>query len=355
MSAVYPWTDVPRRVREWWAAADRTATAVQQMLPYADALAEAIGARRVRVAVHRGLLGAFRLDADRASSVFVGLPAVGGSPDPQLSELSELVRAALGVPVVYFPHVSCATVPGLASWRRLDSPVISWADRGRDLLDRVRSRRGSRADRQWRRFDSAGLTVASAKGAAAVAVVDAVERRSWKAACGQSMHYRDRQFELYSGLLDRGLVTLDVAWHGSKPVAYRLDARTGRTVACLKWSFDENYRRCSPGFYLLTTGLVRRWGPVELDWIDLFGSPDTLKDLVASGAAPRYDLAWPPGHEAAVVRAERVAFDGATRANHAAGCGVRHLYLGERLVTDNGHRDETHHSGWSSRPDGGPA
>ncbi|MGI9001655.1 MAG: GNAT family N-acetyltransferase [Pseudonocardia sp.] len=328
VSAVYRWADLPEPVREWWAGADGVATAVQQTLGYADAFAAAIGSHRVHVAVHRGLLGAFRLDVGRASCVFVGRPVLGDLRESSLCELAELVGTAVEVPVVYFPHVASAAASGLASWRRLDSPIVTWADRGRDLPDRVRRRYGSRADRQWRRFETAGLTAAPVSGAEAISVLDTIERRSWKAACGQSMHDRDQQFELYSGLLDRNLVTLDVVWHGRRPVAYRLDARTGRTVACVKWSFDEDYRRCSPGFSLLTRGLVCRWGAVELDRIDLFGSPDTLKDVVASGAVPRYDLAWPPGPAAAALCAERSAFDRAARDNHVARRGVRYLYQG---------------------------
>ncbi|MGH3936172.1 MAG: GNAT family N-acetyltransferase [Pseudonocardiaceae bacterium] len=325
---MYRWVDLPEPVRQWWARADQAANAVQQTLGYADAVAAAVGSNRVHVAVHRSLLGAFRQDEGKASSVFAGRPVLGGPPDSQLCELAELVRAALDVPVVYFPHVTSAAVSGLASWRRRDSPTVTWTEQGRDLPERVRRRYGSRADRQWRRFEAAGLTTAPVSGAAAVAVLDTIERRSWKAMCGQSMHDRDQQFELYSGLVDRNLVTLDVAWHGRRPVAYRLDAWTGRTVACVKWSFDEDYRRSSPGFYLLTQGLTRRWGPVELDLIDLFGSPDTLKDMVASGAVPRYDLAWPPGPAADALRAERSAFDHAAQDNHTTRRGVRHLYQG---------------------------
>lgn len=327
-SAVYRWADLPEPVREWWARADQAANAVQQTLEHADAFAAAVGSNRVHVAVHRGLLSAFRQDEDRAICVFAGRPVLGGPPDSHLCELAELMRAALDVPVVYFPHVTSAAVSGLTSWRRRDSPTVTWAEQGRDLPERVRRRYGSRADRQWSRFEAAGLTTAPASGAAAVAVLDTIERRSWKAMCGQSMHDRDQQFELYSGLLDRNLVTLDVAWHRRRPVAYRLDARMGRTVACVKWSFDEDYRRSSPGFYLLTQSLVRRWGTVELDLIDLFGSPDTLKDMVASGTVPRYDLAWPPGPAADALRAERSALDHAAQDNHTARRGVRHLYQG---------------------------
>ncbi|MGH3941044.1 MAG: GNAT family N-acetyltransferase [Pseudonocardiaceae bacterium] len=327
-STVYRWSDLPEPVREWWARAGRAANTVQQTLGHADAVAAALGSNCVHVAVHCGLLSAFRQHEDRASCVFAGRPILGGPPDSRLRELAELVRTALGAPVVYFPHVTSAAASGLVSWRRRDSPTVTWTEQGRDLPERVRRRYGSRADRQWRRFQAAGLTTAPASGTAAVAVLDTIERRSWKAMCGQSMHDRDQQFELYSGLLDRNLVTLDVAWHGRRPVAYRLDARMGRTVACVKWSFDEAYRRSSPGFYLLTEGLVRRWGPVELDLIDLFGGPDTLKDMVASGAVPRYDLAWPPGSAADELRAERSAFDHAARDNHTASRGVRHLYQG---------------------------
>jgi CelD/BcsL family acetyltransferase involved in cellulose biosynthesis len=140
------------------------------------------------------------------------------------------------------------------------------------------------------------------------------------------MNHRDNQFDLYAYLLRHGLSSLDVVWSATRPIAYRLDAHLGRTVMCLKWSYDEEYRRCSPGFYLLTKRLVQRWGDTDLDSIDLFGSPDRLKDLISTDRVARFDLAWPPGPAVDALRAERTGFDRQVRENHQAGRGVRQLY-----------------------------
>lgn len=98
-------------------------------------------------------------------------------------------------------------------------------------------------------------------------------------------------------------------------------------MTCLKWSYDEAYQRHSPGFYLLTKRLVQRWGGTDLDSVDLFGSPDRLKDLLSTHQAARFDLAWPPGPAADELRAERTEFDHRVWENHQAGHGVRHFYV----------------------------
>jgi hypothetical protein len=327
-SAVFQWSDLPAEVSTWWRWASNGADAIQHTIDYTDAFASAVGMNRVYVAIHDGLLSAFLDEDDRASCLFGRVPALGPLGKADLCGMATMVRDALRSPIVYFPHVHNRLSPRFRSWRRRACPIVSWAQRGSDIPARVRRRYGSRAARQWLRFEAEGLTIARPAGIDAVKALDVIERRSWKAECGQSMHDRGRQFELYSGLLTRGLVSLDVAWDGQRPIAYRMDTRRGSNVACLKWSFDEEYRRCSPGFYLLTHGLVRRWGQEPLGAIDLAGSPDTLKDLVASDAIPRYDLAWPPGAAADALCTERLVFDRTTETNYLAGRGVRHLYLG---------------------------
>lgn len=333
---VHRWRDLPPDVLERWRAWP-DADFVHQSADYAAAVDA--GADPVHVAVHNGLISAFVVRGQRADCLFTDRPYAGGGETADragrdFAGLADAVRSELGVGLVYFPLLGSAAADsarsaGFAAWERLPSPYVGWSDRGAGLAARVRDRYGSRADRQWRRFDGAGLTTRTVTGAAAVEVLDRVERASWKTSAGQSMHHREDQFALYSGLIERGAAELDAVYDGSTPVAYRLDTRAGGVVACLKWSYDERYRRYSPGFHLLTTGLVRRWSGTRLERVDLFGSPDLLKRLIATGERRRFDLAWPDGPAAADLRRERTAFDATIRAAYEAGHGIRRHYLSE--------------------------
>jgi hypothetical protein len=330
-TAVHRWGDVPHALLDRWSAWPG-ARFVHQTADYAAAAAA--GADPVYVAEHRGLISSFTVGRGRAVCLFTGRPTTGEAAGDDLVDLARAVHRELDVALVYFPYLDAAVARAAEAcaflvWERTASPFIDWSDRGVGLAARVRERYGSRAERQWRRFASARLTTVAVTGTAAVEVMDRVESASWKASAGQSMHEREDQFALYSGLIERGAAELAVVYDDSTPAAYRLDTGAGRVVACLKWSYDERYRRYSPGFQLLTTGLADRWSGADLEHIDLFGSPDLLKDLVATGERRRFDLAWPDGEAARQLRRERTAFDAETRAWHEAGRGVRRRYLPE--------------------------
>ena len=308
--AVYRWCDVPQEVLERWRAWP-DADFVHELPEYSAAVAS--GSDPVYVAVYGDLVSAFAVRGLWAECLFTDRQYAGEGHD--FAGLADAVRSELGVPLVYFPLLGSAAArrgrsAGFAVWERLPSPYVGWSDRGAGLMSRVRERYGSRADRQWRRFENAGLTVATVAGKPAIEVLDRVERASWKTATGQSMHERGDQFALYCVLIERGVADLEVVYDGTFPVAYRLDTKIGRVVACLKWSYDDRYRRFSPGFHLLTTDLVRRWSGVDLARVDLFGSPDLLKRLVATGERRRFDLAWPDGSAAQDLRLVSAAADG---------------------------------------------
>jgi hypothetical protein len=235
--------------------------------------------------------------------------------------------------VVHFPLVDddstsarlLAAVPEVSSWERVGSPIVDWSDGGRDLWDRVRSCLGSQADRKRRRFERA-LSVRRLLHAEAVEGVEAVERKSWKAAAGIDLKSWPGQFEYFAELLRAGVAEASVAFHGQEPAAYRLECQHGSAVYVLKWSFDEAFRWYSPGFYLLTRGLVERWGEVELSYVHLVGHPDSLKAVVETGRRRRRDFAWPGSAAARLLEASAREYD-ARRENHlATGRGLRHFF-----------------------------
>ncbi len=319
----------------WQELFDRAGAGVHQSPGYAEAVQHASPNRALYAIFAAGAIGAFEVDRGRATSLLGSRPLLSEAPiaPADLLSLTAALAERMGAQLVYFPNLvepsfarSSEIGESLVTWERLPSPYVDLAELNpSSLWERVCSRYGSRAERQRRRFENAGLEVRMLAGEEAIAAVSTVERNSWKARAGESMHQRGNQFALYSELLRSSLAQLVVAFDDELPVAFRLDARTGASLQCLKWSYDEAYRGCSPGFYLLTYALPHTLPP-GIERIDLFGSPDLLKDLLADGAVPRMDVAWPAGDRARALRDERRRHDRKMETAHAEGRGVRTLY-----------------------------
>jgi Acetyltransferase (GNAT) domain len=310
-------------------------TVVLQSPVYSQALDAARNDGAVWVCASRHFLAAFFVTGTIATGIFTSAPALA-EPEQGPHVFEAALRHLLcesTAELVYLPHLEeplwrGSLGPQAISWPRPPRPIIDWTDRGAGLWRRVERRLGSQARRRQRKFERRGLLCTILNANEAVSAVDAVERNSWKARALQSMHHRAGQYALYTRLIRAGLVETAVVMDGQRPVAFRLDSRVHSRVACLKWSYDEDYQQTSPGFYLMTTALVNRWREEDIELIDLFGSPDTLKELVQTNMVPRFDLAWPRNRLAFEVKRERCSHDVRTLAALRAGIGLKRLYLG---------------------------
>jgi hypothetical protein len=93
-------------------------------------------------------------------------------------------------------------------------------------------------------------------------------------------------------------------------VAYRIDSQTKEILYVLKWSYDEKYTDCSPGFYLLTVDLFKKYSQKQFEYIDLYGSPDMLKNLLETNRLERLDICYSTDpNEVEIIRNERIKFD----------------------------------------------
>jgi hypothetical protein len=319
----------PAQVRRWQEMYERTGTRVHQSPAYARAVSAA--GSRVVVAMGSNVAAAFACGATACSAIGGDEPALSeaGPRNVLLMSVVTAVRQATGLPV-YLPlvgerYAALAAHHEYLSWQRPPNSVIDWTSRGSDLWDRARERGTSQLDRKRRLVERYGLVLEfAASGEAAVRDMLAVDDRSWKAARGQSMRQRGNQSELYGRLLRDGTVCATFLRDGAAPVAFRLDSRTSDRVTCLKWSYDESYRRYSPGVYLLTEGLTRTWSHHRLRVVDLFGGPDTLKDLLHTHRVPRVDV-WCGDPVLGAERArDRLALDERVRQARDDGGGLRH-------------------------------
>ena len=304
---------------------------------YGSSYARAFPDRQVEVVPllgrAQGPTSTFQVCDGVATSVTPVAPWDGEGSVPSRADLDR-ARQRLGVEVLWYPLMSTdvpatralAAVEGVLVSERRPSPVIDWTCGGRELWSRVRNRLGSRAERRRRAFERAGLRfVDIVEPERAVSFVAEVERRSWKAAAGQDMISRE-QLALYATLLRDGVLRATAVMDADRPVAFRLDGLAGDTLYCVKWSYDDAYRKTSPGFMLITCDLAERYADAPLARVDLFGGPDSLKDAVTTSSRHRVDIAWPGGVRAAELARCGRAHDARVAVHLAAGGGLRHLY-----------------------------
>lgn len=322
--------DADRRAR-WQAAFDRSGTRLQQSPAYAEALNAA--GYQVGLVEEAGVWGVFTRNAECWTAVCNDVPFLSTEPltAARLAAVTTRLRHETGLsvylPLVGTEYATAADGPGWLVWSRPPNSLVDWSAQGQDLRERVRARGGSQPERKVRLVRRDGLTMDYARvGDQAVVEMLAVDDRSWKAACGDSMRLRGSQWLLYGQLLRQGAIEACFLRAGDRPVAFRLDSRVKDRVACLKWSYDLADRRYSPGTYLLTEGLCRRWSDRGIRVIDLCGGPDPLKDLLYSERSGRVDL-W-CGDSAAGRRkaAEREALDARVAAARDEGRGLRRAF-----------------------------
>jgi len=250
-----------------------------------------------------------------------------------ISEVLINIKRSLGVKALYFPllyhdldttRILLNTTQKITLHRR-PSSVIDWTYRGQDLWDRCVKRLGNRAKRRFKAFERAELCIETLEGEPAVEAIGRIEHESWKSTYGQDMHTRG-QFDYYRSLIMSGTVKVRTVRKDDKWVAYRLDNQVRDTVFCLKWSYNENFRKFSPGFALIAQDIETCYRDRELKQIDLYGSPDQLKDSVSTDYRTRIDLIWPQCSETQSILQERARHDIINEKVYRSGQGIRAAY-----------------------------
>ncbi len=214
-----------------------------------------------------------------------------------------------------------------ALYDRLSSPIINGELKKETMWRRVVERYGSRAERQRKLFDSM-LHVESFTGVDVSEYLTQVEKKSWKKIYNQDMLSRDNQIVYYSQIIKSGLAKVSFAFTEKKiPVAYRITVNVNNILYVLKWSYDEAFKKYSPGFYLLTIDLFSSVDDIKYEYIDLYGSPDKLKDLMQTEKLARVDVYWSENpKEVCLISQERLAHDTKVNYNYKSDHGVSYLF-----------------------------
>jgi len=81
-----------------------------------------------------------------------------------------------------------------------------------------------------------------------------IASKSWKAKVGTAISSTDKRKDYWQALLlrfsQRGRVRIWILWLNGKPIAFEHHIIYQNRVYSLKWGYDQEYQRISPGFLL---------------------------------------------------------------------------------------------------------
>jgi len=210
------------------------------------------------------------------------------------------VKKQLKAKILYFPLIYMVDIytkyllkiDNCYHWNRLPSSIIN-GDYSEDIIwERLISRYDSRAEKQKKIFEK-NLSCKMLTGSNYCDQITRIEINSWKRKYHQDMLSRDNQIAYYSHIVESGLANITFAYNPEEiPIAFRIDTISNNILYVIKWSYDENFKKYSPGFYLLTVDLFRSYKGRRFKFIDLYGSPDLLKNLIENNRLKRIDVCF---------------------------------------------------------------
>lgn len=155
-------------------------------------------------------------------------------------------------------------------------------------------------------------------------ILSSIEKESWKNTFGKDLYTNYNKLLYYNELIDKGLAEIAVAFFNEMPVAYRIDAIKDNVVTQLKTSFNEKYKKYSPGAYLTIYDMYCRFK--NYDIIDLYGSPNLVKNLVETKRVERYDFCYGNINTIEQLKTERQNWDMKNFKIFKNGQGIKNVY-----------------------------
>ena len=268
---------------------------------------------------------------------FKGIPFLSPKNiDPHTIEIFlQKAKFGLSASTLYFPLIFRTSSASFESkdrdlfyiYERLPDQIIKPPFLQKEIWKRVKKRYGSRAERQKTKFEK-NLYIKTFTKINIMEKLVNVESNSWKRLYKQDMISRDNQIEFYNHLVRTGLAEITLAYNDKgRPIAFRIDVEINKILYVLKWSYDNDYKKYSPGFYLLTVDLFKRHREAKFEYIDLYGSLDNLKALIKTDELERVDIILSDcPKEAKQISEKKLAYDTKVRNNYKNRNGIQKLF-----------------------------
>ena len=140
-------------------------------------------------------------------------------------------------------------------------------------------------------------------------IIKEIEKNSWKYEKKQDMITKEQQLIYYNELIKQGIAEIAVAYSKDedKPIAYRIDAIYNNRIHVLKNSYNKEYKKYSPGTYLLIYDLYNSYR--NYDYIDLYGGPGLAKQMIETRIINRYDMFYGNKKYLEPIKSNRIHWD----------------------------------------------
>jgi len=277
-----------------------------------------------------------KIDSDIWECFFQGSPVLASRITKQQTIVNFLreIKSRLSANTLYFPLIYTNDPFSMVfcnkdffhTHKRLPTQIIEPPLDYRVIWERVRTRCGSQADKRKERFEKS-LYVRELTGLDVKRELAAVELKSWKHPCRQDMFSRDNQIDFYNYLIKSALAKITFVYYDNLPIAFRIDTIIKKVVYVLKWSYNQEYKKYSPGFYLVTTDLFERSNNTKNLYVDLYGSPDHLKSLLKTTEVERFDAILTSDPKTAEkIACKKTLYDKRIINNYKQGRSIKSLF-----------------------------
>lgn len=153
-----------------------------------------------------------------------------------------------------------------------------------------------------------------------------IESNSWKKEKKQDMTTKIEQLNYYNKLVEQGIASIAVAYEKNTNdlVAYRLDAIYSNKISVLKNSYKEEYKKYSPGSYMLLYDLFYKYPYFE--YVDLYGGPGLAKQMIETDRINRFDFIIGDNNIIKDLESKRKKWDKKNYDNYIDGNSIKEVF-----------------------------
>jgi len=216
---------------------------------------------------------------------------------------------------------------GFTTWDRLGNPIIikkNYESIFNELKQRISINNVDRIRKKYKKK----FIIKNKDIEDQIEDLEIIEKNSWKGRLGQNMLAREKQFAYYSDLMLKEVIKFIGLYYDKVPVAYILLAYHKDILYLIKWSYDEAFKSYSPGRNLMLD-VIQMMDKNTYRYIDLYGSPDSLKQLLETNRIKRYDFIYPANSAKSsveAIREERMLHDQEIYINYINKKAIKNMY-----------------------------
>lgn len=195
-----------------------------------------------------------------------------------------------------------------------------------NILDRVlSSKRVHYSNRNVKKFKN-NLYIKYYSNMDPTDIIVNIEKNSWKNVAKQDMINKREQLLYYSSLVNLGIANIAVSYMNNSDdiVSYRLETIYNNKIHVLKNSFKEEYKKYSPGSYMLISDLYDNYK--GYNYVDLYGGPGLVKDMIETERINRYDMLIGEEDIIKELEAERKRWDLKNYSNFLNGNSIKKVF-----------------------------